>query len=52
MILINEMKLKNQTIELIGQDLNIKRYYDEDYYDYLDRIVEGLRISVGEEEPQ
>ena len=51
MIQINEMKLRGGTIELIGMDLGIKREKDEDMSEYIDRVVEELRVSVGEEDP-
>jgi hypothetical protein len=51
MIQVNEMKLRCGTIELIGMDLEIKREKDEDMSEYIDRVVEELRVSVGEEDP-
>ena len=51
MILVNEMKLRCDIIEMIGMDLDIKREKDEDMNEYIDRVVEELRVSVGEEDP-
>ena len=39
MILINEIKLSNRTIESIGIDLDIQRHYEE----WLDRVIETIR---------
>ena len=36
---------------LIGEDLGIKKKEREDSDDYVDRIIEQLRVSVGEDDP-
>jgi hypothetical protein len=43
MILINEMKLSNRTIESIGIDLDIQRRYEEGYEEWLDRVIEIIK---------
>ena len=43
MILINETKLSNRTIESIGIDLDIQRHYEEGYKEWLDRIIEIIK---------
>lgn len=45
MLLINEYKLQNQTIELIGLNYGIKKKQEEEYLDYIDRIVETLQYQ-------
>ena len=51
MISINEFKLTKAVIMLIGEDLGIKKKEGEDSDDYVDRIIEQLRVSVGEDDP-
>ena len=51
MISINEFKLTKAVIMLIGEDLSIKKKEGEDSDDYVDRIIEQLRVSVGEDDP-
>lgn len=51
MIQINEFELTKGVIVLIGGDLGIERYEDESNDDYVDRIIEQLRISVGKDDP-
>ena len=47
MLLIDENKLQNQTIELIGLNYGIKwNKEEEDYFDYTDKIVEQLQYKV------
>ena len=43
MLLIDENKLQNQTIELIGLKQDKRK---EDYFDYLDRIVDTLQYEI------
>ena len=43
MILINETKLSNRTIEQIGINLGIQRYYEEEYEEWLNRIIEIIK---------
>ena len=51
MISINEFKLTEAVIMLIGEDLGIKKKEGEGSDDYVDRIIEQLRVSVGEDDP-
>lgn len=51
MISINEFKLTKAVIMLIGEDLGMKKKEGEDSDDYVDRIIEQLRVSVGEDDP-
>ena len=47
MLLIDENKLQNQTIELIGLNYGLKQVKrKEDYFDYLDRIVDTLQYET------
>ena len=47
MLLIDENKLQNQTIELIGLNYGLKQNKEEeDYFDYLDRIVNTLWYEI------
>ena len=47
MLLIDENKLQNQTIELIGLNYGLKQNKEEeDYFDYLDRIVNTLLYEI------
>ena len=47
MLLIDENKLQNQTIELIGLNYGLKQdNRKEDYFDYLDRIVDTLQYEI------
>ena len=49
MLLIDEYKLQNQAIELIGLSYGIKwNKEEEDYFDYMDKIVEQLQYKVKE----
>ena len=43
MLLIDECKLQNQTIELIGLNYGIRQEKEEDYFDYIERIVQALQ---------
>ena len=45
MILIDECKLQNQTIELIGLNYQMKQEKGESYKDFLDRIVERFEYG-------
>ena len=51
MISINEFKLTRTVIMLIGEDLGVKKKEGEESDDYVDRIIEQLRVSVGEDDP-
>ena len=51
MIQMNEYELSKITIMFIGQDLKIERNIDENDDDYIYRIVEQLRVSIGEDDP-
>ena len=51
MILINECELSIGVIKLIGEDLNIKKEINESDDDYVDKIIEQLRVSVGKDDP-
>lgn len=51
MIQINECELSMGVIKLIGEDLNIKKEINESDDDYVDKIVEQLRVSVGGDDP-
>ena len=42
MVVLNEMKLRCGTIEMIGEDLGIKQNVEEEYDEYIDRIVNIL----------
>ena len=47
MLLIDENKLQNQIIELIGLNYGLKQdKRKEDYFDYLDRIVDTLQYEI------
>lgn len=47
MLLIDENRLQNQTIELIGLNYGLKQdKRKEDYFDYLDRIVDTLQYEI------
>lgn len=47
MLLINENKLQNQIIELIGLNYGLKQdKRKEDYFDYLDRIIDTLQYKI------
>lgn len=51
MIQMNEYELSKVVIMLIGEDLKIKKKINESNDDYIDRIIEQLRVSVGEDDP-
>ena len=51
MIQMNEYELSKVVIILIGEDLKIKKKINESDDDYIDRIIEQLRVSVGEDNP-
>ena len=51
MIQMNEYELSEVVIMLIGEDLKIKKKINESDDDYVDRIIEQLRVSVGEDDP-
>ena len=51
MIQMNEYELSKVVIMLIGEDLKIKKKINESDDDYIDRIIEQLRVSVGEDNP-
>lgn len=50
MLQINEFELRIGTLKLIGEDLGINQKDNEEESEYIDRIVETLRVSVGNEE--
>ena len=51
MIQMNEYELSKVVIMLIGEDLKIKKKINESNDDYIDRVIEQLRVSVGEDDP-
>ena len=51
MIQLNEYELSKVVIMLIGEDLKIEREIDESNDDYIDKVVEQLRVSVGKDDP-
>ena len=51
MIQMNEYELSKVVIMLIGEDLKIKKKINESDDDYIDRIIEQLRVSVGKDDP-
>ena len=51
MIQMNEYELSKVVILLIGENLKIKKKINESDDDYIDRIIEQLRVSVGEDDP-
>lgn len=51
MIQMNEYELSKVVIMLIGEDLKIKKKIKESDDDYVDRVIEQLRVSVGEDDP-
>ena len=51
MIQVNEYELSKGVIMLIGEDLKIKKKMNESDDDYVDRVIEQLRVSVGKDDP-
>ena len=49
MLIIDESKLNDLTIASIGLDLGITRYLDENYCDWIDRIIETLECDEDKE---
>ena len=45
MLQINEFELRIGTLKLIGEDLGINQKKDEEESEYIERIVEILRVN-------
>lgn len=48
MIVLDEDRLRRKTIEMIAEDYYLPKKPGENYFDWLDRVIDRLKLKEGE----